>query len=79
MTDENGNSVRITLNEIWKEQVEQGKKLDSLVQQGTTDSRTAADVEQRLRTVERWVYAIPASVVLGVVSAAVVLLDRAPQ
>lgn len=49
------------------------EKLDAIV---LTQGRKTDDLEQRIRMVERWMYAVPASIVTAVVAVVVTLTNN---
>jgi len=72
MSDTNNVSLAITLA-VLNERLEGiEEKLDSIVL-ATSEKHT--DLEMRVRMVERWMYAVPASIVTAIVSVAVALIN----
>ena len=67
MADENG--VVITIKDIYGEMKELIVEVRSLAQEYKNGRDVDEDHERRLRTLERWMYAIPASLLVAVVSA----------
>jgi len=49
------------------------EKLDAIV---LTQGRKTDDLEQRIRMVERWMYAVPASIVTAIVAVVVTLTNN---
>jgi hypothetical protein len=47
-------------------------KLDTITDNQT---RTIADLEQRIRTVERWMYTVPATLLTAIAAAAITLTN----
>ena len=67
-----GSQVAITLA-VLNERLEGiEEKLDAIV---LTQGRKTDDLEQRIRMVERWMYAVPASIVTAIVAVVVTLLS----
>ena len=72
MTDNNEPlGVTISAREIYDQIVGLRDDVRSLVQSNENVHQTLDDHEERLRTIERWKYSIPAAVVTALVSAAV--------
>ena len=68
-----GSQVAITLA-VLNERLEGiEEKLDAIV---LTQGRKTDDLEQRIRMVERWMYAVPASIVTAVVAVVVTLTNN---
>jgi hypothetical protein len=58
-------AVRITLRDIYEQQVVMSSKLDGSLATHLTQEATIADHETRLRGLERWRYALPTALVLA--------------
>jgi hypothetical protein len=72
MNEPNNMSLAITIA-VLNERLESiEEKLDSIVL-ANTEKHT--DLEMRVRMVERWMYAVPASIVTAIVSVAVALIN----
>tara|TARA_Y100000361_G_scaffold134161_1_gene133022 strand:+ start:345 stop:563 length:219 start_codon:yes stop_codon:yes gene_type:complete len=72
MNEPNNVSLAITIA-VLNERLESiEEKLDSIVL-ANTEKHT--DLEMRVRMVERWMYAVPASIVTAIVSVAVALIN----
>jgi len=72
MNEPNNVSLAITIA-VLNERLESiEEKLDSIVS-ANTEKHT--DLEMRVRMVERWMYAVPASIVTAIVSVAVALIN----
>tara|TARA_B100001750_G_scaffold186244_1_gene155408 strand:+ start:2030 stop:2281 length:252 start_codon:yes stop_codon:yes gene_type:complete len=68
-----GSQVAITLA-VLNERLEGiEEKLDAIV---LTQGRKTDDLEQRIRMVERWMYAVPASIVTAIVAVVVTLTNN---
>ncbi|MFC6884677.1 MULTISPECIES: hypothetical protein [Actinomadura] len=66
--------VVITTRDIYDKVVELGGKVDGMGAAHEQVRAQVADHEQRLRATERWRYALPVSVLLGTLSAALSFL-----
>jgi hypothetical protein len=62
--------VVITTRDIYDKVVEVGGKVDGMLAAHERTREQVRDHEQRIRATERWRYALPVSVLLGVMSAA---------
>jgi hypothetical protein len=72
MSEESNHKLAITIA-VLNERLESiEEKLDSIVL-ANTEKHT--DLEMRVRMVERWMYAVPASIVTAIVSVAVALIN----
>ena len=72
MREESNHKLAITIA-VLNERLESiEEKLDSIVL-ANTEKHT--DLEMRVRMVERWMYAVPASIVTAIVSVAVALIN----
>jgi hypothetical protein len=73
MTDDNRDSLGVTISarEIYDQIVGLRDDVRSLVQSNENVHQTLDDHEERLRTIERWKYSIPAAVVTALISAGV--------
>lgn len=65
--------VVISAREIYDQIVGVRDDVRTLAQTNTTSVGTIADHETRIRSIERWKYAIPISALSGIVAAAVTL------
>jgi hypothetical protein len=65
-------SVEVTLAVLAErlESIEQ--KIDDLT---LNQHRQITDLEQRVRTVEKWIYAVPASLLTAIIAAAITLAE----
>lgn len=63
--------VTITLADIYAKIC----TLEERVQEMTPQGKAIADHEQRLRSIERWKYAVPPSLILAVVSTIVTIVQ----
>lgn len=69
-----GPGVVITTRDIYDKVVEVGGKVDGMLAAHERIREQVHDHEERLRAAERWRYALPISVLLGVLSATSTLL-----
>lgn len=65
--------VVITIKDIYKELTELVVEVRNLTTQFATGRSVDEDHEKRIRSLERWMYAIPASLVVAIVSAVITL------
>ncbi|MEU1881898.1 hypothetical protein ABZ470_31750 [Streptosporangium sp. NPDC020072] len=72
MPDES-TGVVITIKDIYDEVRDAKTELRSLTQEVKESRRTDEDHEGRIRTLERWMYAIPISVLVAIVSAVITI------
>lgn len=68
MADE-ASGVVITVRDIYEGVNKLTSEVQSLVYEIRTSKQTGDDHERRLRTLERWMYAIPASLLVAIASA----------
>jgi len=69
MVDEDPSRVVITIKDIYGEMKELIVEVRKLTQEYNKSQKVDEDHENRLRAVERWMYGIPAAVIIAVVSA----------
>jgi hypothetical protein len=81
---ESDHEIRVTLRDVYEVQQKQTEtmsamsaKLDLYIGVNDTKSKQVADHEARLRTVERWVFAIPGFSILIAIAGLVVAILKA--
>lgn len=75
MAEEESLGVTISSREIYDEIVGMRADVQSLVQSNAVISRQLDDHESRLRSLERWRYAVPTAVLGTVVSAGITIAN----
>lgn len=84
MVQASDHEIRVTLKDVYEVQQEQTKtitamsaKLDLYIGVNDTKAKQVADHEARIRTVERWVFAIPGFSILIAIAGLVVAVLKA--
>lgn len=60
--------ILITLRDVYDKVTEVSKTVDEVANAGKHSTKHAADHELRIRSLERWAYALPAALVLAAVA-----------
>jgi hypothetical protein len=71
---DNEPGVTITIKELYLEMKQLISEVRMLTQEYKNAIRVDEDHERRLRTLERWMYAIPASMIIAVIGAVVAIM-----
>lgn len=74
MADNESLGVTISAREIYDQIVGLRDDVKSLVQSNNTTAEKIADHEERLRSVEKWKFAVPATLVVALTSAGTTLI-----
>lgn len=76
MVDDDPSRVVITVKDIYVEMKELIVEVRQLTQEYKSSQKIDEDHEARLRAVERWMYGIPAAVIIAIISAVVTFFGK---